>query len=185
MNTPILQVVGYSGSGKTTFIKKLIEKMSENNINVATIKHDVHGLDIDKEGKDSYVFSEAGAKISCVSSKDIAVYKVHREPTLLEILLNVEHMSEKNDLDLIIIEGYSTLVNTSEYLDIKKIFNEIYTIGIARSETNKGFKGDINSYDILLTDTKDTDKIGHIKNLYNLNDIEKIYNIIINNFIRR
>ncbi len=184
MNIPILQVVGYSGSGKTTFIKKLIERMSENNINVATIKHDVHGLDIDKEGKDSYVFSEAGAKISCVSSKSIAVYKVHKEPTLLEILLNVKYMSEKIDIDLIIVEGYSTLVNTSEYLDIKKIFNKIYTIGIARSETNKGFKGDVNNYDILLTDVKDIYKIEYSKNLYDLNDIEKIYNII-NNFIRR
>lgn len=42
--TPIIvQVVGFQNSGKTTFVKKLLQELSKQNIYVATIKHHGHG----------------------------------------------------------------------------------------------------------------------------------------------
>ena len=71
MSIKIVKFIGFSGSGKTTLIEKIVKKLSGEGVRVATIKHDVHGLYIDKEGKDSYRYSEAGARISVVSSPDM------------------------------------------------------------------------------------------------------------------
>ncbi|MBR3003634.1 MAG: molybdopterin-guanine dinucleotide biosynthesis protein MobB, partial [Lachnospiraceae bacterium] len=49
-NQIITSFVGYSGSGKTTFIEKLIKELKVRGRSVAVIKHDAHEFDIDKEG---------------------------------------------------------------------------------------------------------------------------------------
>jgi molybdopterin-guanine dinucleotide biosynthesis protein B len=53
-STPFVSVVGNSGSGKTTFIEKLIPELIGRGLKVGTIKHDVHGFEMDKPGKDSW-----------------------------------------------------------------------------------------------------------------------------------
>ena len=65
---PIVSVVGYSGSGKTTFMEKLIPALSNYGLKVATIKHDVHGFEMDRPGKDSWRLKKAGAVVSAISS---------------------------------------------------------------------------------------------------------------------
>jgi len=54
MTTPIISIVGKSNSGKTTLLEKLIPELVKRGYRVATIKHNVHGFDIDHEGKDSW-----------------------------------------------------------------------------------------------------------------------------------
>ena len=44
---PIVSFVGHSGSGKTTFIEKLIPILVAAGLKIAIIKHDVHGFDMD------------------------------------------------------------------------------------------------------------------------------------------
>jgi len=56
-------ICGYSGSGKTTLILKLIGRLTAGGLDVAVLKHDVHGLNIDREGKDSDRFFKAGADV--------------------------------------------------------------------------------------------------------------------------
>ena len=84
---PIVSVVGYSGSGKTTFIVKLVPELTRRGIRVGTIKHDVHGFEMDREGKDSYRHKKAGARISVISSpqKVGMVRDVDRERTVAEL----------------------------------------------------------------------------------------------------
>ena len=69
--TPIISIVApASGTGKTTFIERLIKIFSEQNISVGVIKSDAHGFNLDVEGKDSYKFQAAGAKsVAVVSPK--------------------------------------------------------------------------------------------------------------------
>jgi len=60
---PAFGICGYSGSGKTTLIVELIKRLSLQGLTVGVIKHDVHGLNIDHEGKDSDRFFKAGADV--------------------------------------------------------------------------------------------------------------------------
>jgi len=60
---PAFGICGYSGSGKTTLILELITQLSARGLKVGVIKHDVHGLDIDRKGKDSDRFFQAGADV--------------------------------------------------------------------------------------------------------------------------
>ena len=48
---PILSIVGKSDSGKTTLIEKLVPELTRRGYRVATVKHDVHGFEVDREGK--------------------------------------------------------------------------------------------------------------------------------------
>ena len=50
---PLVSIVGKSDSGKTTFIEKLVPQLVRLGCRVGTVKHDVHGFDIDHPGKDS------------------------------------------------------------------------------------------------------------------------------------
>ena len=53
MAPPVVAIVSKKNSGKTTLIAKLIPELIKRGYRVGTIKHDVHGFDIDHEGKDS------------------------------------------------------------------------------------------------------------------------------------
>ena len=157
----IIKFIGYSGSGKTTLIEKIVKKLSTDGFRVATIKHDVHGLDIDKEGKDSYRYSEAGAKYSCVSSPELTVIKIHQSLSLNEIISNIK------DVDLIIVEGYS-----SE--------DKIPTIVVSRKETGKGFKTDLQKCVAIVSDYNENElsKLGYHGKYFDINDLDSIISFI-------
>ena len=59
----VLAVCGYSGAGKTTLILDLIGRMRARGLSVLVIKHDAHGLTVDRQGKDSARFFDAGADV--------------------------------------------------------------------------------------------------------------------------
>ena len=100
---PIISVVGKSDSGKTTLIEKLIPEIKKRGYKVATIKHDVHGFDIDVPGKDSWKHARAGADSVVVSSANkMAVIKKLDE----ELSLNEIASCYLNDVDIIIAEGF-------------------------------------------------------------------------------
>ena len=176
INIPIIQIIGYSGSGKTTFISKLIKSLKQKGLKVAAVKHDVHGLDIDREGKDSYIFSESGAEVSVVSSPEMAVFKIHKELTLDDILSNIKNV------DIIIVEGYTSSVECNKAVGAKlcEPATRKLTIGLARQSTGKGFKGDITNYDLLVTDIPEFDirQLGYKNKILGLDDIEEISKIV-------
>src|SRR3990170_4407238 len=84
---PIVSIVGTSDSGKTTLLEKLIPELIKKGYRVATIKHDVHGFDVDREGKDSWRHKKAGARTTIISSPEkIAVISdTDKDMTLEEI----------------------------------------------------------------------------------------------------
>ena len=73
---PIISIVGYSKSGKTTLLEKLIGEMVQRGYQVAVIKHSSDDLEFDSEPKDTWRFTRAGAEISAIgSSRKMAVFK--------------------------------------------------------------------------------------------------------------
>ena len=99
---PVISIVGKSNVGKTTLLEKLLPEIKRRGYRVATIKHDVHGFNIDQPGKDTWRHARAGADIVVISSpqKIATIEKVDRERTLDEIAKKIEHV------DLILTEGF-------------------------------------------------------------------------------
>jgi len=100
---PIISIVGKSDSGKTTLIEKLVPELTRRGYRIATVKHDVHGFEVDQKGKDSWRHKQAGAHTVVISSpnKIALIRDVERD-------LNLEEIREKliQDVDLILSEGY-------------------------------------------------------------------------------
>jgi len=63
LSYPVLGICGWSNSGKTTVIEKVLQDLSEQSLSVVVVKRDVHGINLDVEGKDSDRFFQAGADV--------------------------------------------------------------------------------------------------------------------------
>jgi len=100
---PIISIVGKSDSGKTTFIEKFLPELVRRGYRVATVKHDVHGFEVDREGKDSWRHKQAGAHTTVISSpqKIALIRDVEKDLTLDELRQKLIQ-----DVDLILSEGY-------------------------------------------------------------------------------
>lgn len=103
MTIPIVSIVGKSSAGKTTLLEKLIPELIKRGYRVATVKHDVHGFEIDHEGKDSWRHKKAGAHTTVISSplRIALVEDVDHDQTLDEIRKKYIKM-----VDIILTEGY-------------------------------------------------------------------------------
>jgi len=103
---PIVSIVGRSNSGKTTLIEKLIPILKRRGYRVGTVKHDVHGFEMDREGKDTYRHFHSGADGVLISSpkKMAFIKRVEPAPSLDEL---VEHFY--SDMDIVITEGFKRL----------------------------------------------------------------------------
>jgi len=60
---PIFAICGWRGSGKTTLIEGLVRQLRGKGLKVAVVKHDVHGIDVDRRSKDSDRLYRAGADV--------------------------------------------------------------------------------------------------------------------------
>jgi len=102
MTIPIISVVGKSGAGKTTLLEKLIAELKRRGYRVATVKHDVHGFEIDRPGKDSWRLAQAGSDSVVIASpqKLALIKRLDRELALSEIAALL------TDVDIILTEGY-------------------------------------------------------------------------------
>lgn len=100
---PVISFSAGSGTGKTTYLEKLIPMLKERGVRIAVIKHDAHGFEIDKPGKDSYRLRAAGADQVILSSADTTaaiVSHIDTGPSLRQLISGVKNA------DLIITEGY-------------------------------------------------------------------------------
>jgi molybdopterin-guanine dinucleotide biosynthesis adapter protein len=95
--------VGYSNTGKTTLIEKLIPLFRERRLRVSAIKHAHHGFDMDRPGKDSWRYREAGAGQVLISTSRrwALLAETPEAPAALEDLL-----ARLDPVDLVIVEGF-------------------------------------------------------------------------------
>lgn len=155
---PVLGFAAYSGVGKTTLIECLIKSLKAQGLRIAVLKHDAHRMEIDREGKDSWRFTRAGAEVTIVSSAE-KTFCIEQRPLQFEQVIEKVH-----DVDLILVEGYKKESHTQ--------------IGICRKETGKGFPDDLSRYAAVVTDIEeiktDVPKFG-------FEDIDKLTEFIMKN----
>ncbi len=100
---PLISIVGKSNVGKTTFVEKLLPELKRRGYRVATVKHDVHGFEMDRPGKDSYRHAQAGSDLVVLSSPDklAMLRRVDHDWTLAEIANLIGEAA-----DIVVTEGY-------------------------------------------------------------------------------
>ncbi len=118
--TPVFSFTAYSNTGKTTYMEKLIAQLTFRGIRVAAVKHDAHSLELDKPGKDSWRFAQAGAGTVAVSSDERCAVMFYRPMSLDDILSHI------SGADIILLEGWHTEGRN--------------LIAIYRSDSGSGFK---------------------------------------------
>ena len=133
MNTiPIVAFSAWSGTGKTTLIEALVSILTRQGLRVAVIKHDAHRFEIDREGKDSWRFTKAGAAVSMVSSAEKTAV-IEQRPLAFPELTALVH-----DVDFVLVEGFKS--------------QDLTRIGISRKATGKGFPAPVEAYAAVVTD---------------------------------
>ena len=102
----VLGIAGWSGSGKTLLITRLIPLLAARGLRVATLKHAHHAFDVDVPGKDSYEHRKAGAceVIVCSARRWVQMHELgaQAEPALAELLRRL------SPCDLVLVEGYKS-----------------------------------------------------------------------------
>lgn len=100
---PIIAIVGLSGSGKTTYLERLIPELKHRGYRVGTIKHHRHAVEIDYEGKDSWRHRQAGADAVVLASPErMAVIKT----VTADMTIDQIRQQFLRDIDIILAEGY-------------------------------------------------------------------------------
>lgn len=121
VSIPILSFAAKSGTGKTTYLEKLLPLLKEKHLRIAVLKHDAHGFQMDKPGKDSYRLTQAGADhMILTSSEQTAAILTHKgeNPELGYLLSKIQNV------DLILTEGYK-LADLPKFQILRKGYNEV------------------------------------------------------------
>ncbi|MCC7175234.1 MAG: molybdopterin-guanine dinucleotide biosynthesis protein B [Bryobacterales bacterium] len=99
---PAFGVCGWSGSGKTTLLVEVVRRLSARGLRIAVVKDDIHGPDLDREGKDSDRLFRAGADVVLTGPGE-RFTRTHLSgaPALEQIVkrLDLDH-------DLVLLEGH-------------------------------------------------------------------------------
>mgnify|MGYP001414963837 FL=1 len=103
---PVVAISAWSGTGKTTLLKKLIPALCARGLRPGLMKHSHHNMDIDTPGKDSYELRKAGAAQTMVASPQRWALMTE---TPDEAPLNLAYLVSRMDhstLDLVLVEGF-------------------------------------------------------------------------------
>ncbi|MEI6859646.1 MAG: molybdopterin-guanine dinucleotide biosynthesis protein B, partial [Shewanella sp.] len=109
LSIPVLGFCAYSGTGKTTLLKKLIPELNSRGIKLAVIKHAHHNFDVDIPGKDSFEMRKAGALQVLVASHVrwalMTEDAVEGDPQLPHLLKQID----QDKVDIVLVEGFKKL----------------------------------------------------------------------------
>src|SRR5207302_10901498 len=97
-------LAGWSGSGKTTSITKVLPRLIAGGTRVSTVKHAHHGFDLDQPGKDSFMHRTGGAtEVAISSAKRFAILHELRDETEWDL---PELLGKLAPFDLVPVEGF-------------------------------------------------------------------------------
>lgn len=135
---PVLAISAWSGTGKTTLLKKLIPALCAKGVRPGLIKHTHHNMDVDKPGKDSYELRKAGAAQTMVASDQRwALMTETPDEAPLDLMYLVSRM-DHSTLDLVLVEGFKheavakiLLFRSDAGHDVGELILDEYVIAVA------------------------------------------------------
>ena len=99
----IVAFSGPSNSGKTTAIVKVASILQDNGFKVCIVKHDPKDKAVfDREGKDSFKFSQTGADVAVVSPNKTTLFK--KSTSTIDDMIELFQ-----DFDYLLVEGLKSL----------------------------------------------------------------------------
>lgn len=101
----VFGLYGWSGSGKTDLICRVISYLTKKGLIISTIKHTHHNFKIDHEGKDSYQHRISGAREVLLGGKNNWAL-IHNGSKDSNYKLNYLLKKVSNETDLILVEGF-------------------------------------------------------------------------------
>ena len=151
MSIPVFAFAACSGTGKTTLIEKIVRELTARGLRVGVIKHDGHDFEIDREGKDSWRFTQAGAKVSVIASAEKTAAIRQEGLGIRELIASVD------GVDILLVEGWKN--------------ESLPRIGIARRATGRGFTAPVETFLATVSDFEVPES--HVP-AFGLEDIEGI-----------
>lgn len=163
---PVVSFVGRSNTGKTTVIERLIPLLKNAGLRIAVIKHHHRDFEVDKPGKDTYRYKQAGAQTTMLTSphKLAVIQDVDTEPGLREIIERFVH-----GVDLVIVEGYK-----KEKIPKIEVFQR-------RSDTPVPLCGNDENLVAIITD----ESIESLVPVLKRDHIQAVADLILHRFIRK
>lgn len=161
----VIAIVGPSGSGKTTLLVRLIPELISRGVKVAVLKHCHDDVPLDKEGKDSWKFAEAGAvQVGVVTPGRVAVFQKTGTPNAIEGVVD-RYFS---DADIVLVEGGKGVKGLKVISLVRKEIPE--RLEIAPQQ--------------LLAVVSD-DEITSVKPVFRFSEIGKIADLVLSSFVRQ
>lgn len=106
MSLPLLAIIGWSGTGKTTLLQQVIPILNSRGIRAGLIKHTHHQMDVDTPGKDSYLLRKAGAsQVMVASSERWALMSETPEKQSIDLPYLLSRM-DHSVLEIVLVEGF-------------------------------------------------------------------------------
>lgn len=94
---------GYSNSGKTTLLKKVVAHLRAHGLEIGYVKHDAHAFAMDHEGKDTWILWNAGATPVSISDQS------HSALITNGPLNSRQRQIAFDSSDIVLVEGYKNL----------------------------------------------------------------------------
>jgi len=101
-NPTVFGFYGYSNTGKTKLITKIIKQLEKQGYKTAVVKITNKKTTMDIEGKDTYRYTQSGAKLAVLKSKNETDIIIKRKQDLDEIIQNINKLGI---YDIILVEG--------------------------------------------------------------------------------
>jgi len=117
----IFAFVGNSNTGKTHLVTQLVSELKQKGYSVAVIKHCAHGFELDKDGKDSSSFMEAGADTVAMASPERLAILTRSQDQPSPESIAVKHFDRP---DIVLVEGYKGDKTVKKIAVLKKGISE-------------------------------------------------------------
>jgi molybdopterin-guanine dinucleotide biosynthesis adapter protein len=121
MKPAIFSFIGASGSGKTTLICQLVSHFLQQGYRVGVVKHAMTNIELDKKGKDSWLFREQGAQGVLIHAPNQTAYitDADTEDSLIESLFTKFH-----DFDIVFVEGHKAVPKFDKIAVLRSSINK-------------------------------------------------------------